>query len=76
MTKKLIVPELPNMTEGILVFWEKGVGDKVEQGDVIYEIETDKVVNQIEAELEGTITKILIKEGETVQPGTVVAELE
>src|ERR1700754_507792 len=58
------VPALsPTMTEGKLAKWLKKEGDKVKSGDLIAEIETDKATMEMEAVDEGTIGKILVKEG-------------
>lgn len=53
----------PTMEEGNLAKWHKAVGDKVEPGDVIAEIETDKATMEVEAVDEGTLGKILVEEG-------------
>jgi pyruvate/2-oxoglutarate dehydrogenase complex dihydrolipoamide acyltransferase (E2) component len=52
--------------EGTLVRWLKGVGDHVNEGDVIAEIETAKAVQEVEAPASGFITEISVTEGETV----------
>ena len=60
----ILMPALsPTMTEGNLARWIKKEGDKVEPGDVIAEIETDKATMEVEAVDEGTIGKILVQEG-------------
>ena len=66
----------PEMKKGVLCAWLKDEGDTFEPGEAIYEIETDKVVNQIEAEHAGRLTKLLAEEGEELQPGAVLAEIE
>lgn len=77
MANKVIVPQIgPQMKKGILVSWEKQDGDHVNNGDVLYEIETDKVVSQVEAEAEGILCNITAEEGDEVFPGTVIAEIE
>src|SRR3954471_1554253 len=53
----------PTMTEGTLSKWLKKEGDTVKSGDVIAEIETDKASMEVEAVDEGTIGRILVKEG-------------
>ena len=64
MPIELLMPALsPTMTEGTLAKWLKKEGDKVESGDVIAEIETDKATMEFEAVDEGVIGKILIEEG-------------
>ena len=51
MKVELKMPRLrPEMKKGVLCAWLKDEGDTFEPGEAIYEIETDKVVNQIEAE--------------------------
>src|SRR5690606_25394400 len=54
----------PSMTAGKLVCWHFSVGDKVKQGDVIAELETDKAVMDIEAPEDGVLEQILV-EGDT-----------
>ena len=64
MPIEITMPALsPTMTEGNLAKWLKKEGDKVESGDVIAEIETDKATMEVEATDEGTLGKILIPEG-------------
>ncbi|MGI9437184.1 MAG: pyruvate dehydrogenase complex E1 component subunit beta, partial [Geminicoccaceae bacterium] len=77
MPTQILMPALsPTMTEGNLAKWLKAVGDKVEPGDVIAEIETDKATMEVEAVDEGTLGKILIEEGtEAVPVNTPIAVL-
>ncbi len=77
MPTEILMPALsPTMTEGNLAKWLKQVGDKVEPGDVIAEIETDKATMEVEAVDEGTLGKILIDEGtEGVAVNTPIAVL-
>jgi pyruvate dehydrogenase E2 component (dihydrolipoamide acetyltransferase) len=64
MPTKILMPALsPTMTEGKLAKWSKKEGDKIKSGDVIAEIETDKATMEVEAVDEGTLGRILIKEG-------------
>ncbi len=55
---------------------EIGVGDEVEEDDVLIILESMKMEMPIEAEDDGTITEILAKEGESVQEGQVLARME
>ncbi|GJL84820.1 MAG: pyruvate dehydrogenase complex E1 component subunit beta [Micavibrio sp.] len=77
MPTPILMPALsPTMTEGNLAKWHKAEGDKVEAGDVIAEIETDKATMEVEAVDEGIIGKILISEGtEGVAVNTPIAML-
>jgi len=63
MTEVLMPALSPTMTEGKLARWLKKVGDDVQAGDVIAEIETDKATMEVEAVDEGRITQILVEEG-------------
>ena len=75
MATELKMPALsPTMEEGTLAKWLKSEGDKIEIGDIIAEIETDKATMEFEAVDEGTLTKIMVDEGtEGVAVGTVIA---
>ena len=53
------------MTDGTVATWLKNVGDKVEEGDILAEIETDKATMEFECFYEGTILHIGVQEGET-----------
>jgi pyruvate dehydrogenase E2 component (dihydrolipoamide acetyltransferase) len=53
------------MEEGVVAKWLKSVGDKIEEGDILAEIETDKATMEFESFHEGTLLYIGIKEGET-----------
>jgi pyruvate dehydrogenase E2 component (dihydrolipoamide acetyltransferase) len=64
-----------DMTEGTLVRWMKQVGESVERGDVLAEIETDKATVELEAFESGTLLKQAVAEGEVVPVGQVIALL-
>lgn len=71
------LPQLSEeMEEGTITKWLKSVGDQVTEGEVLFEVETDKASNEVEAEVSGTLTKILVEEGETVEVDTPIAEIE
>lgn len=77
MKKELIMPVLGvEPKELALVSWEIEPGDSFVAGDVLYEVESDKVVSQVEAEDAGVLSSHLVEEGDKVEPGTVVAEYE
>jgi 2-oxoglutarate dehydrogenase E2 component (dihydrolipoamide succinyltransferase) len=70
------VPELgESITEGTISNWVIKEGDSVGEGDIILEIETDKVNLEVNAEHNGTITEIKKQSGETVEVGEVIALL-
>lgn len=71
------MPKLSDtMTEGTLIKWHKQIGDFVEIGDVLAEVETDKATMEMEAFDEGTLTDILVQEGEKAVIGSVLAVLD
>jgi pyruvate dehydrogenase E1 component beta subunit len=64
MAIQVLMPALsPTMTEGTISKWLKQVGDTVESGDILCEIETDKATMEVEAIDEGTMIAILVLEG-------------
>jgi 2-oxoglutarate dehydrogenase E2 component (dihydrolipoamide succinyltransferase) len=64
-----------SIAEGTLTTWYKKEGDHVERDENLFEISTDKVDAEIPSPAEGTLDKILVNEGETVEVGTVVATI-
>jgi pyruvate dehydrogenase E2 component (dihydrolipoamide acetyltransferase) len=64
------------MEEGAIASWHKHPGDRVEIGDVLVEIETDKATMDYEAYEAGTLSAILVDEGATVSIGTPIAVLD
>lgn len=72
----ITMPKLSDtMTEGTLVKWLKKVGDKIEVGDILAEVETDKATMEMEAFDEGTLLEILVPEGGVVRVGGILAVL-
>mgnify|MGYP000713834673 FL=1 len=77
MEKEIKMPKLrPEMKEGVLCAWLKEEGDRVSVGEPVFEIETDKVVNQVESTENGVIKKLLFEDGDTVAVDTAVAIIE
>ena len=62
-----------SMKEGSILRWIKSNGDTVSKGDMILEIETEKVVNEMESPEDGKILKICASEGDTVPVGSIIA---
>ncbi len=65
-----------NMEEATIVKWHKGVGDSFVEGDAIYEVETDKVTQVVEATGGGTLVEILVPEGEDALVGDAICVVE
>lgn len=74
MVNKVVMPRMSSsMEQGKILRWLKKEGDRVEKGDMLAEIETEKVTIEIEAFASGFLRKILAQEGETVPVGGVIA---
>jgi len=65
-----------SITEGTVIVWHKDIGDEVDLDETLLEIGTDKVDTEVPSPAEGTLTEILVEEGDTVEVGTVIATLE
>jgi pyruvate/2-oxoglutarate dehydrogenase complex dihydrolipoamide acyltransferase (E2) component len=76
MKKDIIMPRCGvDMEEGTVTAWVKKEGDFIQKGEVYLSVETGKAVQDITADYEGYLRKILTPEGETVPVGTVIAVL-
>ena len=76
MAEFFAMPKLGmDMEEGTIVKWLKAEGDKVEKGEPIAEIETDKSTVEVESPASGTVLKLLIAEGDEVPCGTPAAAI-
>ena len=61
------------MTEGTVAKWLKKVGDKISEGDILAEIETDKATMEFESFNSGTLLHIGIQEGESAKVDSLLA---
>jgi pyruvate dehydrogenase E2 component (dihydrolipoamide acetyltransferase) len=76
MAVDLIMPKLGlTMEEGTVVHWLVAEGDQVEKGHAVLEVETDKVVVEVEATASGIIGPLLVGEGQTVPVTTLLARI-
>jgi len=74
VAEQLTMPKLGfDMAEGTLINWTRQVGDQINKGDVIAEIETDKATIEIEAQAGGTLLKLLAEPGQVVAVGAPIA---
>ena len=77
MAVNIEMPKLSDtMTEGTLLKWHKKVGDRIEIGDIIAEVETDKATMEMEAFDEGILTSINIEEGGKAPINSIIAVLD
>ena len=73
MADQVKLPRLgQGMESGTIVKWLKAEGDQVEKGEPLYELDTDKVTQEVEAEASGVLLKIAVTEGEA-DVGTTIA---
>lgn len=74
MATKILMPKLSDtMTEGVILKWLKKEGDKVKQGEILVEIESDKADMEVEAYDSGVVRKIFISAGEKAPIGSPIA---
>ena len=77
MKKTVKLPELgKNIKEYVLVATNFEEGESFEKGDVLFEVEADKVVNEVEADEDGVLVKWLFEEGDDILPGSDIGEIE
>ncbi len=75
--KEIIIPELAeSITEGTIAEWLVKPGDKIEQGDPVVELETDKVNVEVNSDYAGVIVEVLAEEGDDVSVGDTIAKLD
>src|SRR5512136_1906544 len=76
MPTDVIMPKMGlTMETGTVQRWLAGEGQRVEAGEAILEVETDKVVVEVEAPASGLLGALLVREGETVPIGTVLTQI-
>ena len=74
---EIVVPKWGLTTdEMVLVEWLKQPGDTVAADEPVAEVETDKVTNEIVSQVAGTITQLLVAEGDSVEIGQPIAKVD
>ena len=74
MSEEITMPKLSDtMEEGTLLKWFKKEGEYVQQGEALFEVETDKAVMEVESFVSGILSQIFVQEGEKVPVGTPIA---
>ncbi len=77
MKIEVIMPKMgESLQEGTITKWLKKAGDKIERDEMILEISTDKVDTEVPAPNSGVLSRIIAQEGETIEVGKVIAEIE
>ena len=76
MAEVIKMPRLSDtMTDGVVVKWHKKIGDKIEEGDLLADIETDKATMEFESFQEGFLLHIGVKENQTAEVDSILAIL-
>ena len=74
MSNQVTLPRLgQGMESGVIVRWLKSEGDQVEKGEPLYELDTEKVTQEVEADASGVLLKILANEGDEIEVGKPIA---
>lgn len=67
MANTVVMPKMGlTMTEGMVSKWLKREGDSIQEGEALFEVETDKLANEVASNFSGVILKLLVDEGEMV----------
>ena len=76
MATEVKLPRLgQGMESGTIVRWLKAEGDNVKKREPLYELDTDKVTQEVESDYDGVLLKIVVAEGE-VEVGSTIAMIE
>jgi pyruvate dehydrogenase E2 component (dihydrolipoyllysine-residue acetyltransferase) len=74
VSSQVTLPRLgQGMESGVIVKWLKSEGDQVQKGDPLYELDTEKVTQEVEADSSGVLLKILANEGDEIEVGKAIA---
>src|SRR5512134_2945050 len=74
VSSQVTLPRLgQGMESGTIVRWLKAEGDSVVKGEPLYELDTEKVTQEVEAEASGIVLRILAGEGEEIEVGKAIA---
>src|SRR6478672_6119041 len=77
MPTTVTMPQLgETVVEGTILKWLKSEGESIDRDEPLFEISTDKVDTEVPSPVAGTLSKILVQEGETVSVGTNLAEID
>lgn len=77
MTLQIMVPDLPeSVSDATVGTWHKKIGDSIKAGELLVDLETDKVVLEVPAPQDGVISQQFFETGSTVQGHQLLAELE
>ena len=74
MKKNIQMPKLSEkMESGILAAWNKNAGERAEKGEVLFEIETEKVVSEVESMESGVLEAVFFEAGDEIKADEIIA---
>jgi pyruvate/2-oxoglutarate dehydrogenase complex dihydrolipoamide acyltransferase (E2) component len=76
MTTEIRVPKIAGVSNLSVGRWFKRVGDPVSTGEPVVEIDTYSMTHEIQAPATGVLSKILVRDGGSVEPGTVLGTID
>ena len=76
MGTEIKVPKIADASKSSIGRWFKRVGDPVTIGEPVVEIDTNNLTHEIQAPATGILSKVLVKDGGSVEPGTVVGTID
>lgn len=77
MIKEIHMPKLsPKSDEYFFGSWQKQPGDTVKKGDVLFEVETEKVTSEVQSQEDGVLKEQKVSEGDSVKVGQLVGTIE
>lgn len=77
MKKNIQMPKLSEQMEtGVLAAWNKEVGEAVEKGEVLFEIETEKVVSEVESMESGVLEAVFFEAGDEIKVDEIIAVIK
>lgn len=77
MGVEIRMPELgENVTEGTIVHWRRNVGERIDKGECLVEVMTEKVNVEVESPIPGIILEILYPEDSIVRVGEIIAKID
>lgn len=77
MKVEVVMPKLGlTMESGTIIKWMKKEGDSVKKGEIIVEVESEKLTGEVESPADGILVKIIHKEGDEVPVGEPIALIE
>lgn len=77
MKREIVLPQLgPKVESGTMVTLYHREGDKIQQDELLYDVESEKAIHEVESPVSGTLIRYLVSEGDEVKVGDPLMEIE